>query len=448
MKETLQLAKYACSLDYAAIPAAVLQMGKNCLLDSVAVGLHGSTKPWGKIVGALVKERGGNGVSSIFGDHVKVPSASAALANGTMIHGFELDNVRQPGAGSHAGATIVPALLAVSEEVHATGKDFLTAMVAGCEVMFRIGLAVGAGVERRGFHAPGLTGTFGAATAVGKLLGLGVEKLTCAMGICGSLSSGLLEFSRATSGGMVKRLHLGRAAEGGLMAALLASKGFTGPQTILEGEFGFCQVFSDSASLDRLTAGLGSDFETMNICIKRYPCHIYAQAPIEALVGLSRDYSFAAEQVEKIVVAGEKKITTHHAIYEPRDVMMAQYSVPYSVALSLWTDPEDPENFSEKNLSDPRILELARRVELVVDQEITKMEGSRAARVTVKLKGGMELKREVLHFKGTPKNPLTEEELSSKVKRLACHALEQEKVGDLVEKVRRLEAIEDMGALL
>ncbi len=438
MEETLQLAKYVCSLDYAAIPAEVLQMGKNCLLDSVAVGLHGSTKPWGKIVGALVKERGGNGASSIFGDHVKVPSASAALANGTMIHGFELDNVRQPGAGSHAGATIVPALLAVREEVHATGKDFLTAMVAGCEVMFRIGLAVGAGVERRGFHAPGLTGTFGAAIAVGKLLGLGVEKLTCAMGICGSLSSGLLEFSRATSGGMVKRLHLGRAAEGGLMAALLASKGFTGPQTILEGEFGFCQVFSDSASLDRLTAGLGSDFETMNICIKRYPCHIYAQAPIEALVGLSRDYSFGAEEVERIVVAGEKKITTHHAIYEPRDVMMAQYSVPYSVALSLWTDPEDPENFSEKNLSDSRILGLARRVELVVDEEINKMEGSRAARVTVKLKGGMELKREVLHFKGTPKNPLTEEELSSKVKRLACHALEQEKVGDLVEKVRSL----------
>lgn len=232
------------------------------------------------------------------------------------------------------------------------------------------------------------------------------------------------------------------------MAALLASKGFTGPQTILEGEFGFCQVFSDSASSDRLTAGLGSDFETMNICIKRYPCHIYAQAPIEALVGLRRDYSFGAEEVEKIVVAGEEKITTHHAIYEPRDVMMAQYSVPYSVALSLWTDPEDPENFSEKNLSDSRILGLARRVELVVDEEINQMEGSRAARVTVRLKDGMELKREVLHFKGTPKSPLTEEELSSKVKRLACYALEQEKVGDLVEKVRRLEAIEDMGTLL
>jgi 2-methylcitrate dehydratase PrpD len=128
--------------------------------------------------------------------------------------------------------------------------------------------------------------------------------------------------------------------------------------------------------------------------------------------------------------------------------MMAQYSVPYSVALSLWTDPEDPENFSEKNLSDSRILGLARRVDLVVDEEINKMEGSRAARVTVRLKDGNVLEREILHFKGTPKNPLTEEELSSKVKRLACHALEQEKVGDLVEKVRRLEAIEDMGTLL
>jgi 2-methylcitrate dehydratase PrpD len=114
----------------------------------------------------------------------------------------------------------------------------------------------------------------------------------------------------------------------------------------------------------------------------------------------------------------------------------------------LWTDPEDPENFSEKNLSDSRILGLARRVELVVDEEINQMEGSRAARVTVRLKDGMELKREVLHFKGTPKSPLTEEELSSKVKRLAGYVLSRNKVEVLIEKVRRLEAMEDMGTLL
>jgi len=448
MEETLHLARYACGLDYAAIPAEVIQRGKDCLLDSIAVGLHGSTKPWGKIVGSLVKERGGKGTSSIFGDHVMVPSASAALANGTMIHGFELDNSRHPGGGVHPGATMVPALLAVSEEIHATGKDFLTAFVAGCEIMSRIGLALGHGVERRGFHAPGLTGTFGAAMAVGKVLGLGVEQLTCAMGISGSLSSGLLEFSRATSGGMVKRLHLGRAAEGGVLAALLASKGFTGPETILEGEFGFCRVYSESPLPERLIAGLGDYFETLNMSIKRYPCHIYAQAPIEALLGLRCDYSFGAEEVEKIVIAGEEKITTHHAIYEPRDVMMAQYSVPYSVALSLSAEPEDPENFSERNLSNSKILELARRVELQVDEEINQMKESRAARVTVRLKDGRELKREVLHFKGTPANPLSAEELHSKVKRLAGYVLSGKEVEVLIEKVQNLEQMEDMATLL
>jgi 2-methylcitrate dehydratase PrpD len=448
MEETLHLARYACSLDYAAIPAEVIQRGKDCLLDSIAVGLHGSTKPWGEIVGSLVKERGGKGTSSIFGDHIKVPPASAALTNGTMIHGFELDNVRHPGGGVHPGATMVPALLAVSEEKHASGKNFLTAFVAGCEIMSRIGLSLGHGVERRGFHAPGLTGTFGAAIAVGKVLGLGVEQLTCAMGISGSLSSGLLEFSRATSGGMVKRLHLGRAAEGGVLAALLASKGFTGPETILEGEFGFCRVYSDSPLPERLTAGLGNNFETLNICIKRYPCHIYTQAPIEALMGLRRDYPFGAEEVEKIDVAGEEKITTHHAIYEPRDVMMAQYSVPYSVALSLLAEPEDPGNFSERNLANSKLLELTRRVRLEVDGEINKMKESRAARVTVKLKDGRELKREVLHFKGTPVNPLSAEELHSKVRRLAGHVLSGKEVEALIEKVQNLEQMEDMGTLL
>ncbi|MFQ5849701.1 MAG: MmgE/PrpD family protein [Candidatus Binatia bacterium] len=448
MGQTARLARYVCSLDYTAIPAEVVQRAKDCLLDSIGVGFYGSIKPWGKIVGALVRDRGGKGSSSIFGEPVKVSAASATLANGTMIHGFELDNVRQPGAGVHAGATIVPALLAVSEEAHATGKDFLTALVAGCEAMFRIGLALGHGAEKRGFHAPGLTGTFGAATAVGKVLGLNVEQMIYAMGISGSLSSGLLEFSRATTGGMVKRLHLGRAAEGGLMAALLACRGFRGPETILEGEFGFCRVYSDSPQPGKLTAGLGEDFETLNICIKRFPCHIYAQAPIEALLCLKRDYSFRAEEVEKIIVAGEEKLTTHHAIYEPKDVMMAQYSVPYSVALALWTDPEDPENFSEQNLSDPKILEVARRVELLVDERISQVKESRAARVTVRLKGGRELKHEVMHFRGTPERPLVAEELDAKVERLTRHTFQQEEVRDLIEKVRHLEELKDMGTLL
>lgn len=448
MNETIHIATFVANLDYTAIPNEVIQRAKDCLLDSLGVGFYGSSKPWSQIVTALVQGQEVKGSSSVLGGSLKVPAPQAALANGTMIHAFELDNVRQPGAGVHPGATIIPALLALSEEHHASGKEFLTALVAGCEVMFRIGLALGHGVERRGFHTPSLTGTFGAAVAGGKVLGLTRQEITHALGIAGSLSSGLLEFSRSKSGGMVKRLHMGRAAEGGVLAALLGAKGFTGPETILEGKFGFCNAYSDAPNIERLTDGLGQDFETLNICIKRYPCHIYAQAPIEALIGLVRDHRFDAMEVDKILVAGEEKLKTHHCIYEPKDVMTAQYSVPYCVALSLYCDPEEPGNFCETNLYDPRILEMTRRVEIEVDEKINRMKESRAARVTVKLKNGLELKREVLLFKGTPLNPLTPEEIRGKVKLLAGAVLSPQKITELIERVQHLEEVKDMATIL
>jgi 2-methylcitrate dehydratase PrpD len=445
---TAQLAAFATDLDYSAIPSHVIQRAKDCLLDSLAAGLYGYSKLWSRIVTDLAQELSGEGSSSVLGEKQKLPAPHAALANGTMIHGFELDSVRQPGAGVHPGATVVPAVLAVGEEHHANGRKILTALIAGCEVIFRIGLAIGHGVEKRGFHAPALTGTFGAAIAVGKILGLSTEETTHALGIAGSFSSGLLEFSRAKGGGMVKRLHMGRAAEGGVLAAMLASKGFTGPESVLEGKFGFCSAYSDNPELNKLTVGLGRDFETLNICIKRYPCHIYAQAPIEALTGLTQDHPFDVSEVDKIIIAGEEKLKTHHSIYEPKDVMAAQYSVPYSVSLALFFNPEDPQNFSEKNLHDAKILKMARKIDLQVDDEINQMKESRAARVVVRLKSGLELKREVLHFKGTPQNPLEPEELHSKFEILAAAILSPKKVGQIIDKVKHFEELEDVAILL
>ncbi len=448
MNETKRLASYVADLEFTDIPGEVVQRAKECLLDSIAVGLYGSTKPWGKILQAFAKDQTSRGASSVFGADFKASAAAAALANGTMTHGFELDNVRQPGAGVHAGATIVPALFAAAEEARSNGKDLLTAFVGACEAMFRIGVALGHGVEKRGFHAPGLTGTFGAAAAVGKILELNTDQLVSAFGVSGSLSSGILEFSKSQGGGMVKRLHLGRAAEGGVVAASLAHRGFSGPPTVLEGEFGFCRVYSDHPQVEKLTAGLGKEFETLTICVKRYPCHIYAQAPIEALSGLREEHSFSPSDVEKIIVAGEEKLVSHHAIHQPGDVMTAQYSVPYSVALSLFAEAEDPENFSEANLTEPKILDLTRRVELEVDEAIKQRVESRAARVIVKLKNGDQWERQIDHFKGTPQNPMTFEELKRKATLLARHVLAERELEKLIERIWNIEKVEDVSTLL
>lgn len=446
--ETKLLAAYAAKLSYDEIPPEVIERSKDCFLDSLGAALYGADLPWSRIIVNYARRYGAGGKSSILGEaEGKVQAPYAALANGALTHSFELDNVRQPGAGVHAGATLIPAGLAVAEEIGASGKELLAAFVAGCEVMFRIGHACRESSEKLGFHAPGLTGTLGAAATAGRLLGLSAEQMVSAFGIAGSLSSGLLEFVKSGTGGMVKRLHLGRAAEGGVLAASLARDGFAGPETILEGKFGFLQVFSREPDLSRLTHALGKEYEVMNICMKRFPCHINAQAPIQAVQELRRDRPFVGAEVEGLTIAGGEKNVTHHNIPEPRDVMMAQYSIPFSVALSLFREPGDPRSFSEASLSDPLLLSLSRRIELVVDELAKVIEGYRGARVTVRLKDGQELVREVREFKGTPAHPLSRAEVREKFMTLS-DKMDKSAAERLAERIENLAAEKNVQNLL
>jgi 2-methylcitrate dehydratase PrpD len=376
------------------------------------------------------------------GESWKAQAAQATLANGVMAHAFELDNVRQPGAGVHPGATAFVPAFAMAEEKKADGKALLTAFVAACEVMSRIGVAAGNSLERRGFHAPGLTGTFGAAVAAGRLLGLNEREMVNALGIAGSYSGGLIEFSRCQEGAMIKRLHLGKASEGGVTAALLASRGFAGPESILEGKFGFCRTFSDSPKLAYLTHRLGRTYESLNICIKRCACHINAHAPIEALQKLREQIDFNPEDIREIVVGGIEKLLTHHAIYQPKDLMMAQYSIPFCVALSVYCDPTDPASFDDGKLKDKEILALMRKVHLKVDHEIEQKGWDRAARVTVRL-GTKKHHALVVHFKGTPKNPMSNLEVAEKARKLVRPMLSENQLGRLVETIHNLEKVDD-----
>jgi 2-methylcitrate dehydratase PrpD len=447
MNPTQRLARFAIELNYRSIPDSVIERAKACILDTLAVSLYGSTKPWSRIVSGFIRDSGLRGRSTVLGENLSAQPAQATLANGVMAHGFELDNVRQPGAGVHPGATAFLPAFAMAEEKRADGKSLLTAFVAACEVMSRIGVAAGNSLERRGFHAPGLTGTFGGAVAAGRLMKLNQAKMVNALGIAGSYSGGLIEFSRCQEGAMIKRLHLGKAAEGGVTAALLAGRGFAGPESILEGKFGFCQTFSDSPKLDYLTHRLGREFETMNIAIKRCACHINAHAPIEALEKLRAEFHFNPEDVREITVGGIEKLVTHHAIYKPKDLMMAQYSIPFCVALSLYFEPTDPKSFDEQKLKDKKILAMMRKVRLEVDHEIEEKGWDRAARVAVTLKNGQRHSALIVHFKGTPGNPMSSSEVEDKARKLTRALLPAQRLGRLIETVQRLEKIDDVSAI-
>ncbi|HZC56138.1 MAG TPA: MmgE/PrpD family protein [Xanthobacteraceae bacterium] len=363
--ETKTLAEFATALRYQDIPAPVIAITKACLIDAVAVALFGSSLPWGKSVAGFSRHVGGKGSSTILSpvlDRVSAPAA--ALANGTFAHSFEFDNLRQPSVGVHPGSTASLAALAVAEEFAVSGRDLITALVAGNECMLRTGLAAKSTSEHFGFHAPGLTGVFGSAIAASRIMGNDAHETTMAIGIGGSFGSGLLAFAKAGNGGMVKRLHMGRAAEGGVTAAYLAARGFEGPDVVLEGKFGYLDVYAEGGDPALLVEGLGTRWDSLNIWFKMFPCHVTAQAPVRAVQQLQREHKFSADDVARIVLAASDKVLSHHADRAPSDVGTAQYSVPFSVALALFRDPADPQAFLDGPNQNPKILELCRAIEL------------------------------------------------------------------------------------
>jgi 2-methylcitrate dehydratase PrpD len=383
--ETVQLARYAAGLRYEDLPAGVVVKAKDVIADTVAACICGAEMPWSRIVIDYAERTGPGGTSRILGRGTAVQAPAAALANGALAHAFELDSLTRPGAGAHPGATVLPPALAIAQEVGASGKALIAAVVAGNEVMIRIGRATGHTNEARGFHAPGTTGPFGAAVACGLLLGLGERGMTNAIGIAGSLAGGLLEFAKG-DGGMVKRLHLGRASEAGVMAASLAKGGFEAPRTIIEGEFGFLRVFCTEWDESHLTRGLGSDFVTLSAVLKRYPCHATAHPAVKAVRDLQAAHGFAGGEVASITVTGTGRMVERHNILEPPDLMLAQYSIPFCVALALFREARDPESYDTTALADPAIRALTRNVKLV--PEAGDGHGAAGSTVTIALADG------------------------------------------------------------
>lgn len=441
--ETIALAKFAAELRYEDIPPHVIERAKDCIADTVAVIVLGNAMPWSQIVIRYAQSIGAGGRSLVLGSGgpgLRAPAA--ALANGAMAHAFESDNLTRPSAGVHPGATLLPPALAVAQDRGCSGRELITAVVAGFEVMYRVGHATKHSNERRGFHAPGTTGPFGAAVAAGKLLGLDAAGMTNALGVAGSLAGGLMEFARSGTGAMVKRLHLGRAAESGVMAASLAADGFQGPVSVLEGEAGFLRVFCTEWEFSDLTRGLGTEWDTMKLCLKRFPVHMTAQTGVQAVMELRAELGFSGADVDRVIVAGTGRMATINNIREPADMMMGQYSIPFCVALALFRDPRDPASFDDGALADPAIRDMCRRVSVVAADPPPKSAG--ASVVTVFLKDGRSVTREVEEFDGTPARPLDRAALRDKFVTLA-RGRYGDAAGGIFERLLGLEEERDVG---
>jgi 2-methylcitrate dehydratase PrpD len=438
-RETVQLAEYAAALRYRDLPPAVVQRGKDAIADTVAAIAFGAGQPWSRIVLGYATRRGARGKSRILsprGEQVQAPYA--AFANGALAHAFEMDNLTWPNTGVHPGATALPPALAIAQERSIGGRELIAAFVAGSEVMIRIGRATKHSNEGRGFHAPGTTGPFGGTVAAGRLMKLDASRMAHALGIAGSLACGLLEFARSGKGAMVKRLHLGRAAESGVLAASLAEDGFHGPDSVLEGPFGFLNVYCGEHDVAALTRGLGSEWASLRIMLKRFPVHITSHTSVQAVCELRHEHGYGPGDVAAVHIDGNPKMATINNIAEPADLMMAQYALPFCVALAHFRDPRDPRSFSKATLGDPAIRALARRVAVSVSEEV-RHGHTLAATVTVTLKDGRKLVRRVADFKGTPESPLDREEMREKFLLLTRHC-NRASMTDLFERLQNLES--------
>jgi 2-methylcitrate dehydratase PrpD len=434
-----RLAAYAAGLRYEHLPADIVGTAKACLIDAAACAIFGAGFPWSRAIAAVIDGSGASGACSVPGSDRRLDPRQAALALGAFAHAFELDSLRKPGAGAHPGATVALPAFAMAQAQARSGRDLIAAIVAGCEVSFRIGAATLHTPELHGFHAPGIVGPFGAAAASGCLLALSPDQLAFALGIAGSCTGGLLAFARSGQGGMVKRLHLGRAAESGILAALLAARGYDAPRTILEGEFGVLQSFCSRADPALLTAQLGSFYETSRLCIKPYACHVTAQAPIELLRSLMESHGFAAGDIAGIDVAASAKVASHHGEQRPADLMLGQYSVPFSLAVAARRDPADPAAFADDPIRDPGILDLAARIAIVPG------DAGWGAGLTIALRDGRKVTGNIATFRGCPETPMSLDEVAAKFRRLTRHSPRMEALAEAlldIENVRDIAALE------
>jgi 2-methylcitrate dehydratase PrpD len=437
------LANYATGLKFEQIPQEVVERAKDGIIDTVAACVLGSRMPWTQTVIEYAKRNSAPGGSNVLGTPIKVRAPFACLSNGAAVHAFELDCLCEPSVGMHPGAALGVPALAVGQGRGKSGKEVIEAFVAGFEVLYRIGQAAHHSSEKLGFHAPGVMGVYGVSAVVAKLFDENATQMANAFGIAGSLSSGLMEFSK--SGGLVKRLHLGRAAEGGFMAAALARDGYTGPAEVLEGKYGLLNTFCRDATPELMTKELGKVWHTMKIKFKRYACHANAQVPVTLALDLKAKHGITGDDVARITLAANEKALSHHNILEPADLAMAQYSVPFSTALALFVDPTDPNVFCDQNVNDARIRALSKTVKLEA-MNATTGNINMASRLTLHLKNGNEVSAEGDNFKGTPTMPLSRGELLDKFLKLTAHR-DRAKVERLFSQLAEVEKVADFSAL-
>lgn len=442
---TAVLAKWAVDFRLEDAPEAVVDRMKALVLDLLRVVAVGARMPWSQSARRLALQLGGNGTSTVLLCGDRLDAARAAFVNGAFAHACDLDDTHV-GSMHHAGASVLPAVLAIAERENASGRALLEAAICGYEASLRIGLAVQPFMFQRGFMATPTCGTLGAALAVGKLLRFGREDMAGALGAAGAYAGGLAQFYQ--SGSFIKRINGARAAESGVIAALLTQQGIWGPRDILEGKAaGFFRAFAEKSDPAQVTGDLGREYRLMEVSTKIHAGAGRLQASNDAGLSLGSEYGLTPEQIVDVEVGIPKVIEGMLTKRDPPDLQSAQLSVPFSLAMALSLGRTRGARAGMRRedyeiaLVTPEVRALSSRVRCVVDPEIEAMTNTEEvpSRVTVRLADGRELVTRVDHPRGSPHRRMSWDELRALFQDTVADTLPAAAVARVVDLVAGLD---------
>ena len=444
MGTTERIADFIVAIGFDQIPREAVDLAKGVILDCLGVTLAGSQDPSGRIVTECVKELGGNPEAAVIGGGFKTSAPQAALANGTMAHALDYDDIAISWVG-HPTAVLLPAVLALGERGKLSGRAVLEGYIIGFEVGAKLGACIGLAHYAWGWHATVTLGTMGAAAAAAKMLRLDARQTRMALGIATSLAGG----TRQNFGTMTKPFHAGSAARNGVLAALLAKRGFTADEAILENPMGFCKLFSGGGDFDiaKATQGLGDPFDivTPGVSMKPYPCCRFTHRCVDAILYLIKEYRPRAEDVERVECKTAEFVPQVVIHPRPKSGLEGKFSMQYCMAIALLDGEVGLRQFTDEKVLDPRAQELLKRVEYVHPEGLTPLHPEA---VTVKLKDGRELCHEVAIAKGDPGNPMGEEELAAKYRDCASFVLSPVDIQKSLDMMSHLEDLEDITELI
>jgi len=445
------IAEAFLNVKYDDIPSDIIDITKKQILDGLGVILAGSQASGVRELVELLKEWGSIEQATIFGYGIKVSAPNAAQANATMMHALDFDD-SSDSAAMHPGTTVLPTCLALAEwQGKLSGKDFITCMALGTNLIHRLGRATrpNGSLVSIGWHTTSLYGIFGSAGISGRVLGLTLDEMNNAFGIAYHQAAGNLQCVH--DGALTKRMGAGFAARGGMVSALMAQRGITGTGNWLTGRAGLINVYHNGDfDVDTLASDFVKKYDSIYLTFKPYPCCRIIHAFIDAVLKLINDHNITEAQIEEIsVFAGEGayalcvpfEVRSH-----PRNAVDSQFSVPWVVATAVVKKKVALSDFTEKAINDEHIIQVAGKIKAQLDPQLVG-HGIQPGRVTIKTTEGKAYTAQIDQPLGNPENPLSFESIVDKFRDCASHSVKvipKKGIDDVIELVRNLEQVDNV----